>query len=1002
MKFRKRFYPRFRLTISVLCVLLLHCWPASLYAQSYKCVEVLPGVDKFHAMISSASKDPLGIFWMVSGGKVYRYDGVRLLPLSKLYGKELPFAEAIHAKADPWGRIWIETIAGMHIFDTHSWRFLTDEDGLGVFLNKRQITVYRNAQRFFVIVDHTQLWEVMPKKAKKLADFIASNLNFSEPVNQLISLDDQHIWYAHKGRLHHYELNTGRYNFQNFPEGMHKRLDDLIAIKGGVLIRNYKLGYYIYDGSTFKPVKISEKPFDNVVNWSHWVLPDQDKVLFFLPNGKYRAFSRDTDFHFLTQGNHLFATEFFSRRVNSRQPGDKEWLLATEKGLLSVFKTFKPFNHLDVGSVRGMQKQGDTYYFGGYGLLRTWKPGEEPKEDLSNRSDNYYDFLSIHPDTSIVALESDFLAYLIKGKIKSAPIHMQARYKSWYSGLAFCVIPTKDRELLVGTYNGLWSYKRDNGELKPLLNQHGEFFTKGMRMYQLAMHRGVLYYACDRGFYRYSRGRSEKLFPKDHKDMQVYDFSIKDNSIYLATKGSGLVIQDLNGQIQQLYTEEEGLGSNIIYQMKWYKDHLFLGTYKGLSVYSNHKMQHFFHTDGLPFEEFNHAASYWDETQQLLFMGGVNGYVYFDPNSLLDKTEAAQAIEPLLTGIHLGQKANTHSDGYGQYQLKDTISLPSDVAVLTMDFAKPNQYRQLYQLYFKVGPLMDDFQEMPELSQINLTGLPAGEYTVEVKAMLTHSKEEFTRQWVIYKKPEFIETPMFYLLLLCFIGTTVLLVLFENGRRIKNDRALRRKISADLHDEVGGLLTGISMQSDLVRHSSLAPRQEHAVETIASYSREAIQVMDDIIWTVDPGNSNLASLEHRMRYLASQLLIPAGFQVQFDIRIKSPGTLSTLVRQNLYLIYKEALHNICKHAAPSTVYIRFRSTDNAICLVVKNEVPQQHEQEGIKRRSYGLKNMQLRAKQIGATFQYSNQASVFEVEVRWVAVKSFWRRLRLGKLSLES
>ena len=257
--------------------------------------------------------------------------------------------------------------------------------------------------------------------------------------------------------------------------------------------------------------------------------------------------------------------------------------------------------------------------------------------------------------------------------------------------------------------------------------------------------------------------------------------------------------------------------------MKWYKDHLFLGTYKGLSVYSNHKLQHFFHTDGLPFEEFNHAASYWDDTQQLLFMGGVNGYVYFDPNSLLEKTEASQTVQPLLTGIHLGQKANTHSDGYGQYQLKDTISLPSDVAVLTMDFAKPNQYRQLYQLYFKVSPLMEEFQEMPELSQINLTGLPAGEYTVEVKAMLTHSKEEFTRQWVIYKKPEFIETPMFYLLLLCFIGTTVLLVLFENGRRVKNDRALRRKISADLHDEVGGLLTGISMQSDLVRHSSLAP-----------------------------------------------------------------------------------------------------------------------------------------------------------------------------------
>ena len=62
---------------------------------------------------------------------------------------------------------------------------------------------------------------------------------------------------------------------------------------------------------------------------------------------------------------------------------------------------------------------------------------------------------------------------------------------------------------------------------------------KGCACTSWPMHRGVLYYACDRGFYRYSRGRSEKLFPQDHKDMQVYDFSIKDNSIYLATKGMG-------------------------------------------------------------------------------------------------------------------------------------------------------------------------------------------------------------------------------------------------------------------------------------------------------------------------------------------------------------------------------------------------------------------------------------------------------------------------------
>src|SRR5690606_22461379 len=130
-------------------------------------------------------------------------------------------------------------------------------------------------------------------------------------------------------------------------------------------------------------------------------------------------------------------------------------------------------------------------------------------------------------------------------------------------------------------------------------------------------------------------------------------------------------------------------------------------------------------------------------------------------------------------------------------------------------------------------------------------------------------------------------------------------------RKLKSEERLRKRISRDLHDEVGGLLTGISMQTDLLRMKNYP---SNFVESIGSYSREAIQMMDDIIWAVDSRNNQQGSLTDRMKFLATQLLGPMDVAVIFDIDQRDDRKISQKVRQNLYMIFKEALHNICKHS----------------------------------------------------------------------------------------
>src|SRR5690606_3198932 len=285
-----------------------------------------------------------------------------------------------------------------------------------------------------------------------------------------------------------------------------------------------------------------------------------------------------------------------------------------------------------------------------------------------------------------------------------------------------------------------------------------------------------------------------------------------------------------------------------------------------------------------------------------------------------------------------------------------------------------------YRMLFKIAPLMQDYQEMPVLAQINLSGLSAGEYHVSVKTEVINGGGLVTeRTWVVSKAPAFTETLAFYVLVILSIGGISGYVVYERARKIKGEEQLRRRISRDLHDEVGGLLTGISMQTDLLR---LNDRHANSIESIGSYSREAIQMMDDIIWAVDSRNNQQGNLSDRMKFLAAQLLDPMDVVVTFDIDQQDDRKISQKIRQNLYLIFKEALHNICKHATTTTVHIKLHYTGRHIEMVIGNDGSGKCQAERqIGRRGHGHRNMQLRAAQLGATFTAGPGSEGYHVSV---------------------
>jgi signal transduction histidine kinase len=182
---------------------------------------------------------------------------------------------------------------------------------------------------------------------------------------------------------------------------------------------------------------------------------------------------------------------------------------------------------------------------------------------------------------------------------------------------------------------------------------------------------------------------------------------------------------------------------------------------------------------------------------------------------------------------------------------------------------------------------------------------------------------------------------------------------------------MRLSIARDLHDDVGASLGSIGLLSDLVERS-LPPgaRAQQPVRQIRASVAGTTQALRDVIWLIDPKHDDAPDdLVYRMRQASADLL--RGHSYTFDVEdALGKLALGMEARRHIYLIYKEALHNVVKHANATrvavrvaqeqaegrrtTLYITVRDNGYGFDLAARSE-------------GYGLRNMRQRAEAIGAS-----------------------------------
>jgi signal transduction histidine kinase len=203
------------------------------------------------------------------------------------------------------------------------------------------------------------------------------------------------------------------------------------------------------------------------------------------------------------------------------------------------------------------------------------------------------------------------------------------------------------------------------------------------------------------------------------------------------------------------------------------------------------------------------------------------------------------------------------------------------------------------------------------------------------------------------------------------------LALLVHRARVRHAVAVERvrsQIAADLHDGVGASLSRIAILSEVVRqqaHSAL-PDAMPALTAISDNARAVIDDMSDAVWFIDPHVDSLQQLVIRIRAMASDLF--DGQPVRWAI--EAPGDASTVPlaaeqRRHVYLIIKEALTNVLRHARATRVAVHLAAAHGRIRIEVNDDgVGPNGNANGCTSGSsggHGLENMRRRASDLGGT-----------------------------------
>lgn len=224
--------------------------------------------------------------------------------------------------------------------------------------------------------------------------------------------------------------------------------------------------------------------------------------------------------------------------------------------------------------------------------------------------------------------------------------------------------------------------------------------------------------------------------------------------------------------------------------------------------------------------------------------------------------------------------------------------------------------------------------------------VPPGDYTFQVTACNADGIWSNQKATIaITVQPYFWETLWFQITAAIIVLILISWIVRSRYRhrlaRLEMQHAVekeRLRISKDIHDDIGGILTQVSQISDLGQSGTeTQPILKSQFARIGHQSRAAVQALDEIVWATNPKNDNLPRFAEYVSRFADECFENSSIRCWQEVPTDLPALpLRSNVRHNIFLAVKEALNNILKHSGATEVWLRLALEDTKVRIEIED------------------------------------------------------------------
>ena len=183
----------------------------------------------------------------------------------------------------------------------------------------------------------------------------------------------------------------------------------------------------------------------------------------------------------------------------------------------------------------------------------------------------------------------------------------------------------------------------------------------------------------------------------------------------------------------------------------------------------------------------------------------------------------------------------------------------------------------------------------------------------------------------------------------------------------------RNRIARDMHDDIGSELSKISVTcGSLKKEFGDSERLIKELEMIKSSTEAIVNNIGNIIWALNPVNNTAENLLAYVREYAYDYMDMHKIKISFSFNSSiETYTLAHEIRTHIFMVIKEALHNIVKHADASSVAMKIDINSTKFLCTIKDDGKGMAEHNN--NFGNGLRNMQQRITEIGGVMHLESQ-----------------------------